>query len=186
MKFLSASLTDLKIAADLLKRGEVAVFPTDTTYGLGGLFDDKKVIKKILLIKGRTDTKFSLVASDGKQVERFFKLSPQAKKLAKKYWPGPLSIVVSRRYAVRVPDCRTTQTLARLVGRPLIASSANLTGQKPATSALAAKKVFAGRKHQPAAVVTVQGRLTSKPASTVIKVNKNQTIKVLRPGAIKL
>ncbi len=116
-------------AVKVLKNGGVIVYPTDTAYALGGIFDSKKVTQKILKIKNRKDQKFTLIASSLKQVERFFKLNSAQKKLARKFWPGPLSIVVSNRFAVRVPKNKIARSLARQAGKPIVATSANLSGQ---------------------------------------------------------
>ncbi len=115
-------------AIAFLKRGGVIVYPTDTAYGLGGFFNSRKVAAKILKIKKRKDEKFTLIAADLKQVNKYFKLNKLQLKLAKKYWPGPLSLVVSKKYAVRVPDNIIARKLARRAGRPLIATSANISG----------------------------------------------------------
>lgn len=106
----------------------IFVYPTDTAYALGCAYTDRAAIRKIMQIKGRRDPKFTLIASSLHQVEQHFKLSAIQRRLAKQYWPGPLSIVVSKRYAVRVPDQSIARTLARKVGVPLLATSLNLSG----------------------------------------------------------
>jgi L-threonylcarbamoyladenylate synthase len=120
---------EIRKAVEILKKGGVIVYPTDTAYALGGVFDDKKVIKRILKIKKRRDTKFTLIASSLSQVKKYFELNKIQLQLAKKYWPGPLSIVVSDRFAVRVPDLEMARRLARGAGKPLIATSANVSGR---------------------------------------------------------
>src|SRR3989344_4494166 len=95
------SQKDIDLAVTILKKAGVIVYPPDTAYALGGFFNSAKVIKKVLKIKGRRDDKFTLVASSISQVKRFFKLNALQKKLASRFWPGPLSIVVSSKYAVR-------------------------------------------------------------------------------------
>ena len=96
---------------------------------MGGFFDSKKAISRILKIKKRKNDKFTIIASGLNQVRKYFKLNPVQVKLAKKYWPGPFSLVVSPKFAVRVPDNSIARKLARSAGRPLIATSANLSGQ---------------------------------------------------------
>ena len=117
-------------AVKILRAGGILVYPTDTAYALGGKFNSPKVIKKILRIKKRRDEKFTLIASSLSQVRRFFKLNLVQLRLAKKYWPGALSIVVSRRFAVRVPALKIARALAEGAGAPLIATSANVSGEK--------------------------------------------------------
>src|SRR3989344_2663155 len=104
MIVLTATLKDIAQAARVVRDGGVIVYPTDTAYALGGIFNSPSVIGRILQIKQRQDKKFTLLASSLQQVEKFFRLTAAQKKLAEKHWPGPLSLVVSGRFAVRVPD----------------------------------------------------------------------------------
>ncbi len=84
----------LRQAAAILRRGGVVVYPTDTAYALGGRFNVRAVVKRVMAIKGRRDPKFTLVAASLSQVRRYFALNPSAKALASKHWPGPLSLVL--------------------------------------------------------------------------------------------
>ncbi|MBU1164265.1 threonylcarbamoyl-AMP synthase [Patescibacteria group bacterium] len=175
---------NIKEAVTILKNKGVIVYPTDTAYGLGGVFDSKKVINQILKIKNRKDKKFTIIASSQHQVEKFFKLNSIEKKLAKKYWPGSLSIVVSKNFAVRVPKNIVAQTLARRVGKPLIATSANVTGQKPAYDVKVVKKQFLNKKNQPELILE-SGRLKKIKPSTVVKV-KDSNVIIVRKGSVNL
>lgn len=187
----------IKKAIAALKKGGVIVYPTDTAYALGGIFNSPKVIKIVLKIKKRADPKFTLVAANLKQVEKIFKLNILEKKLAKKYWPGPLSIVVSSRFSVRVPKNKIARLLALKTGKPLIATSANLSGAKTPydsqkiikafkskkTPASSAKKADSARQ-EPDLILDF-GRLPKKPVSTIIRV-KNKKIEIIRQGGIKI
>jgi len=174
----------LKIAGTILRSNGVIVYPTDTAYGLGGIFDSTKVKKNILKIKKRSDPKFTLIASSLLQVKKYFKLNKQQLMLAKKYWPGPLSLVVSDKYAVRVPDNEIARQLARLAGKPIIATSANLTGQPTIYSAKAAAEEFALQKDRPDLILDA-GKLRKIKTSTIVQV-KNEEIVVIRQGAVKI
>jgi len=184
MQIVAATNTGIKQAAAVLKTGGTIVYPTDTAYGLGGVFDSVKVVRKILAIKHRTDKKFVLVAADLAQVKKFFTLNRAAQKLAKKYWPGPVSLVVTKNYSVRVPDNIIARKLCRLIGKPLIATSANLAGQPAAYSLTKILKYFSGVKNQPDLIVSA-GRLKKIKPSTVVKVKRNKVV-VLRQGVIKI
>ena len=120
---------NIEKAVKIIKKGGIVVYPTDTAYAIGGKFNSPKVIKKILKIKKRKDSKFTLIASSLYQVEKYFKLNTYQKKAAKKYWPGPVSIIVNKQFAVRVPALKIARDLAKKSGVPLIATSANLSGQ---------------------------------------------------------
>ncbi|RJQ31952.1 threonylcarbamoyl-AMP synthase [Candidatus Parcubacteria bacterium] len=167
----------------ILRNDGVIVYPTDTAYALGGIYSSGKAINKILKIKNRQDRKFTLVASDLKQVRKFFELNLKEQKLAKQFWPGPLSIVVSKNYAVRVPNNEIAKKLCRLAGSPLIATSANISGQATIYSAKEAVKQFADKKNQPDLVVDF-GRLKKIKSSTVVLI-KNKEIIILRKGSVK-
>ena len=171
-------------AVQVLKQGGVIVYPTDTAYGLGGIYNLKKVIDKVLKIKNRQDKKFTLVAFSLSQVENNFNFSKPQKKLAKKFWPGPLSIVVSSNFSVRVPDKKLARDLAKIIGKPLIATSANVTGKKTLYDSKKIIKQFKNKKFQPDLIIDA-GPLKTKKTSTIVEVTRNQ-IKILRPGSQKL
>lgn len=177
------SLRVLQEIGILLRSGGVIVYPTDTAYAIGGAFDNKKVIKKILQIKKRNDTKFTLIASDIRQVEKFFPLHTFEKKLAKKYWPGPLSLVVSKKYAVRVPKNACARELARVAQRPLIATSANISGKNSPFTIAVFLKQHKNNPNKPECILDY-GKLIRKKPSTIVKVSVAGTIKIIRAGAI--
>ena len=193
MQILKDSPQSISTAVYVLKSGGVIVFPTDTAYALGGVFNSKKVIQRILKIKNRKDTKFPLVASSLHQVEKFFRLNAAQKKLAKKYWPGPLSIVVSDRFAIRVPDNKTARLLARKVAMPIIATSANIAGEKTPYSTKVISQQFVKKKSnsqipnskfQIPDVILDAGKLPAKKSSTIVKVGASGIVEVIRKGAI--
>jgi len=174
----------IKQAISVLKRSGVVVYPTDTAYALGGIFDSKKVQERILRIKGRKDDKFTLIASSFFQVQNFFKLNALAKKIAKKYWPGPLSLVVSDRFAVRIPKNKIAQALARAAGRPLIATSANLSGQKTLYDSKNIIRQFQNQKNRPDLIIDF-GRLRKIDVSTIVSAG-NGGIEIIRQGSVKI
>ncbi len=178
--FPKDTLSDIK---KILKSGGVIVYPTDTAYAIGGVFDNAKVIKKILQIKKRKDVKFTLIASDIRQVEKFFQLNTFEKKLAKKYWPGPLSLVVSNKYAVRVPKNALARELARIAQCPIIATSANISGKDSPFSIREFQKQHKNNQYAPECIID-SGKLIRKKPSTIVKVNAIGTIKIIRKGAI--
>jgi L-threonylcarbamoyladenylate synthase len=174
----------IKLAVKVLRQGGVAVFPTDTAYGLGGVFNLAKVVQRVLKIKNRRDPKFTLVASDLAQVQKFFKLNKSYLNLVKKYWPGPLSLVVSRRFSVRVPKNKIVRVLAQKVGRPLIATSANLSGRGNIYQAQQVAREFSNQKYRPDLVID-GGKLPKVKPSTVVKVKRGKVV-VLREGPVKI
>lgn len=170
----------LRQAAASLRRGGVVVYPTDTAYALGGIFNRASVARRVLAIKGRRDPKFTLIASSLAQVERSFRLSSAARAIARRFWPGPLSLVVSPKFAVRVPANRVARELARLAGAPLIATSANRSGGgTPYTAGAAARQLRGGRR-QPDLMLNA-GRLPKRKPSTIVRVDGRGGWRVIRP-----
>jgi len=184
MKLVLPNEAGISEAIKILKGGGVVVYPTDTAYGLGGIFNKKKVVSRVLKIKNRTNKKFTVICSDLLQAKKFFKLKPSEMILAKRYWPGPLSIAVSFQFAIRVPKNKVARELAQKVGQPLIATSANLSGKKDQYLALAVFKEFKNKKHQPDLIVNA-GRLKTVKPSTLVKIVKNKVV-VLRQGPVKI
>jgi len=122
-------------AVGVLKRGGVVIFPTDTVYGLGASIGFPETIRKIYRIKRRSGKK-PLVFLIGfkKEIGKFTnKLSNEAKRLVRDFWPGGLTLVFpSKKYktiALRMPDHKIALGLIRGAG-PLAATSANLSGKK--------------------------------------------------------
>ncbi len=182
LQILKANKKNLRTASKILKQGGVVVYPTDTAYALGGVFHSKKAAQKILQIKGRTDTKFTLIASSLYQVEKFFHLNAIQKRLAKKYWPAALSLVVSKSFAVRVPNNAVARSLAKSARSPLIATSANVTSQTTPYSVEEVKRQYRGKKFVPDLILD-SGRLAKIKTSTIVEVKKNK-IRVLRQGSV--
>ncbi len=180
MKIIKADKQGIATAIRLLKKGGVIVYPTDTAYALGGVYSNPLVAKKILAIKKRRDPKFTLVASDQKQVERFFKLSAAQKKFVAAFWPGPLTLVVSKRFSVRVPASEIARSLAAGANAPLIATSANISGKKTPYSIATIVKQFDDSVD---VLVLDAGRLTYKKTSTIVSVD-SKGVTVIRPGAV--
>ena len=171
-------------AAQVLRAGGIIVYPTDTAYALGGVFNSSAVVKKILKIKKRQDDKFTIVAASPAQVQKFFKLNSAQKKLARQFWPGPLSIVVSTKLSVRVPANTLTRRLCRLVGRPLIATSANVAGGNTPYGSRQIINDFKNEISQPDLLLD-GGHLARKKTSTIVKAEKNNLI-IIRQGSVKI
>lgn len=172
-----------------LKKGEVGVLPTETVYGLSAVYDDKKAIAKIRKIKNRKqDKKMPVIAADIDMVEKFFIMDALTCTIAKKYWPGPLSIVLTTRkkrtnYAVRVSSLKPLKKIIGLIGKPVLSTSANMAGKSPVKSLSEFQKYF--RDNSLIDFFFDYGVLPSSKPSTVIKINKEKIV-VIRQGAIKI
>jgi L-threonylcarbamoyladenylate synthase len=130
-------------AVEVLRAGRLVAFPTDTVYGLGGLVDDDHAIRELYRVKGRGADKAIPILLGGLDDLGKVAIDPSqmALVLAKRFWPGALTLVVPRRLdlpdslspdetiGVRVPDHAFARALLRLTG-PLATTSANPTGQE--------------------------------------------------------
>jgi len=181
------SLENIK---DIDLSAKVFVYPTETTYGLGGVWDDQNVIEKIYQIKERDENKkLPIIADSFETVLKYFELNPQEKELAAKYWPGALTMVLKKKgsdekVAVRVSENETAQKLASLCGGLIISTSANISGNKACLSVKEATKEFENSQFQPDFIVD-GGKLQPNQPSTIIDV-KNGKIEILRQGKVKI
>ena len=134
---------DIPAASDVIRNGGLVAVPTETVYGLAANGLDAEAVRQIYEVKGRPAVKpLSLMVPDAAAFERCgIEVPEQAKLLAKKYWPGPLTIVVKARpeipaivlaggktVGLRCPDHPLTLELLRTCGLPLAAPSANPSG----------------------------------------------------------
>src|SRR5688500_8767972 len=124
-------------AAAALERGEVVAFPTDTVYGLAAGHGN---IEALFVAKGRPkDKRIPILLSDASNLEASAVVTPAARVLADKFWPGPLTIVLAapRRgsLAFRVPANDLARRLIAASGGGLPVTSANISGRPDATTA---------------------------------------------------
>ena len=167
----------------MLNRGGVAVIPTDTVYGLAARPDIPETVDRLYTIKGRELKKpIALLASDIAAIERFgYPIEGKARELAEKYWPGALTLVVGKE-GFRIPDHVETRELIAACGGVLRVTSANLSGQRPATDAPQALKDVG----LSADYVVDDGVSPGGVPSTVVRVNADGSLEVIRAGAIRI
>ena len=183
-----------EIAAEIIKQGGLVAIPTETVYGLGANGLDPKAVAKIFEAKGRPqDNPLILHVSATKEIENFCHSIPEsAYKLAKKFWPGPLTMVLPARdtvpkcttaglptVAVRCPDNAVTREIIRLSGCPIAAPSANISG-KPSTTTAA--HVMHDHNGKIDAVVD-GGPCRVGLESTIVDLTEDRP-RLLRPGGI--
>ena len=183
-------------AAELVRRGEVVAFPTETVYGLGANGLDGEAAKKIFAAKGRpADNPLILHIADKKTMKLLStNLSPSALRLMDSFWPGPLTIIVPKSpliptevtagletVAIRMPNHPIAKVLIELAGCPIAAPSANKSGKPSPTTAQAVQEdmegVIAGIIDGGASNIGVESTIvdTTSPVPTI-----------LRPGGITL
>jgi L-threonylcarbamoyladenylate synthase len=139
----------LREAAALLRRGGLVAYPTETFYAVGALARDAAAVERLARAKGRSDGKpLPLLAADVAAVSEVAVLDGPAARLARRFWPGPLTLVLPARpglpaavtagtgtVGIRVPGSDIARALAGAAGGPLVATSANLAGAPPPAQA---------------------------------------------------
>lgn len=182
-------------AARALRAGELVAFPTETVYGLGGDATDGLAVARIFEAKGRPRFNPLIVHVPSIATARTLAaFDARAERLAERFWPGPLSLVLPRTtrcpvsllasagldtLAVRMPAHRLALALLRAAGRPLAAPSANRSGRLSPTSAADVMAELDGRL----AGVLDGGRCPIGIESTVLDLCGAQAT-ILRPGAV--
>jgi len=182
-------------AARLLRASELVAFPTETVYGLGGDATDGIAVARIFEAKGRPRFNPLIVHVANLATARTLAaFDARAERVAERFWPGPLSLVLPRTarcpvsllasaglatIAVRLPAHPLALALLRAVGRPLAAPSANRSGRLSPTSPADVMAELDGR----IAAVLDGGRSQVGIESTVLDLSGTQPT-VLRPGAI--
>jgi L-threonylcarbamoyladenylate synthase len=180
-------------AAAVLRRGGLVAYPTETFYGLGCLALDAAAVARLAAAKGRPDGKpLPLLADRLEAVERVAFLSPRARRLAARFWPGPLTLILparpglpaevtagSGRVGIRVAGGEVARALAAAAGGPLVSTSANLSGAPPPASPGAL---------DPALVARLDGVLDAGATpgglpSTVVAV-EGEALTLVRAGAV--
>ncbi|MEM9019739.1 MAG: L-threonylcarbamoyladenylate synthase [Planctomycetota bacterium] len=184
---------DLARAADLLRQGELVAMPTETVYGLAGHALDPAAVARIFQAKQRPSFDPLIVHTPSlASAHRLASLDPTALKLAERFWPGPLTLVLPRGPAVpdlvtsgletvglRVPAHPVAQALLRAADVPLAAPSANRFGAISPTTAAHVRQELDGR----IAAVLDGGPCERGVESTVVRVINNRCT-VLRLGAL--
>ena len=183
MKVLPCDDVSLEVAAALLNSGGVAVIPTDTVYGLAAHPAVPDAVERLYTIKGReSGKKIAFLAADAAAVCAFgFCFPEKASELAARHWPGALTMVLGNE-GFRVPDHAWTRRLLALCGGVLKVTSANLSGGRPAIDAPQALADIG----LSADLVVDDGASPGGVASTVVRVEADGTIAVLRKGAVEI
>lgn len=153
----AVSPTEISRAAALLKTGGLVAFPTETVYGLGADATNSEAVCKVFAAKGRpADHPLIVHLADAAQLANWARdIPPFAHVLARKFWPGPLTLVLHRNprvpdavtggqdtVAIRVPAHPVAQALLRAFGDGVAAPSANRFGRVSATTAAHVREEF--------------------------------------------
>ncbi|MEM3374745.1 MAG: L-threonylcarbamoyladenylate synthase [Candidatus Woesearchaeota archaeon] len=198
MKTLILTSKEINKAAELIKKGQLVAFPTETVYGLGGNALNKKAVKKIFIAKGRpSDNPLIVHIARKKDIFNYAVFDNKnqlhiVKKLIKIFWPGPLTLILKKKsfipdettgnlntIAIRMPKNKIALNLIKLSNLPIAAPSANLSGKPSGTTFKHVYNDFNGK---------ISAIIKSKQTkygleSTVIDLT-TWPVKILRPGSI--
>ena len=179
--------------SQIIKEGGVVVFPTDTVYGIGCNPYNMNSVKKIYEIKSRTKVKsLPILAYSLDIVKGITLIDGFTEKIIKKYWPGPLTLILKltdqklkeslnlqNKIAIRIPDSECTLKLLEKC-KLLVGTSANISGNSSYTNPDECIKNI--RNYD---IFLNGGTITSKGESTIIEV-ENERIRIIREGALKV
>ena len=141
---------DIKTAVQILNSGGVIAIPTETVYGLACDPRNIKAVQRIFAIKGRDDGKpLQMIASSFAQVENLAEFTDAERRIAKKHWPGPLTLLIKLKkdiklapqvnpdqiIGIRVTSSPIAAAIVKAFGHPIAATSANRSGMSPAVLA---------------------------------------------------
>ena len=178
----------------MLRSGGLVAFPTDTVYGVGALAFDGKAVESIYAAKDRPVEKaIPVLLGDATDLEAVGADIPaSARRLADRFWPGPLTILVPKRLdlpeavsatptvGVRVPDHEVARALLRAAG-PMAVTSANLSGAQSPVTAQEVHEQLGGR----ILLIIDGGRTPGGVPSTLVDCTTAE-LRVLREGPIML
>ena len=181
-------------AVEILRRGGVVAAPTDTLYGILANALDERAARKVFVVKMRTEgSPLPIFVSEPADLAKYGRDVPEiAYALADAFWPGKLTIVVPKSdlipeavsggldtVGMRIPDHPVPRAIVAALGAPATATSANLSGTAPLTSAGDVARELGARVD----MVLDGGELAPSAASTVIDATASP-LKILRVGAV--
>ncbi len=183
----------IKKISQIIEKGGIVVFPTDTVYGIGCNPYNENSVKKIYEIKSRTKLKSLPVLAYSLDIVKEIALIDEfTEKIIEKYWPGPLTLILKltdqklkkslnlgNKIAVRIPDSKCTLKLLEKC-RLLVGTSANISGNSSYTNPDECIKNIKNYD-----IFLNGGIITSKGESTIIEI-ENKEIKIIREGTLKI
>ena len=188
--------TQIKKAVSILKNGGVVAYPTDTVYGLGARMTDTAAVDRIFQVKGRPkDMALPVLLANRAQIEEIVKSVPlAAQRLSDEFFPGALTIILpkssvvpdiitggGKTVAFRIPNHPVPLALIKGLGKPIVGTSANLSGQPSALTAMEVQAQIGDKID----MVIDGGKCSGGIESTVIDLSGEKPV-VRRQGAISI
>lgn len=185
---------ELKVICNLIKNGELVIFPTETVYGIGANALDKDAVSKIFIAKGRpADNPLIVHIADKRDIEKYVReITPVEQKLIDTFMPGPFTLILPKKdiipdivsggldtIGIRMPSNVIARGIISFSGVPIAAPSANVSGRPSGTSIEDIRKELEGR----VSAIIDGGETEIGLESTVVKVIHEIPV-ILRPGKI--
>lgn len=196
MELLTPALLDE--AAEIILRGGIVAYPTETFYGLAARYDSPDALRRLAHMKGRTPDKAALplIIADRQMLGLVMEGAPGEIELGlmDAHWPGPLTLLLGARpdlpapvvalgtVAVRVPGHGLARDLSARVGIPITSTSANPTGLLPANVAQMVINYF---QHEGLDAIIDAGPTPGGLPSTIVRVQAGRVV-IVRPGACRI
>ncbi len=194
MVILKATKNNIEVASQIVKRGGLVVYPTETVYGLGCYPLNIEAVKRLLEVKGDRRNPLPILAASIRDAEKVAFVSQKGKILTAKFWPGPLTLIFPKKAAlpdivtfgldsvgVRIPNNDAALRLMSLSGGLLIGSSANRTGEEPPRNVQEISEELKGMVD----VILDGGPSAQGHPSTVIDLTSEKP-RILREGPVSL
>ena len=186
VEILKADYRSIKPACKALMENKVIAFPTETVYGLGAIYGSEEGENLLRQLKGRDkDKPFQILIPNFSYASKYAKWdNPKVDKLMHAFWPGPMTLVLpahnSGTCGLRIPDNKWLRILMLEIGSGLIATSANISGEKAATSAKEINESIG----QDLELIIDDDEAEIGEGSSVIGINTEGNLEIFRHGAI--
>ncbi len=193
---LRASQYGLEKAAQAILRGGVVVVPTDTVYGLAADATNEQAVRRVFKIKKRAETKpVPVIIRDIETVKKLAFVDKRLEKILSRIWPAAVTIILEKKFnlpevvtagtrtiGLRLPDYKLLNYLMEMVGRPLTATSANISDQPPSNKIEEIVANFRKEFYRPELILDA-GELKFCEPSTVLDLSTDKP-KIIRIGPV--
>lgn len=195
----------IQTVIEILNNGGLVVYPTETCYGIGVDATNQQAVEKLLKYKERPEGKaISIAVSDHEMAEKYVEVNETAENLYKNFLPGPVTVISNTKkdvqgfsriakgivaedgsLGIRMPDYKFTLELIKVFGKPITATSANMSGRKTPYKIEDILENVPDKKKELIELIIDAGELPHNPPSTVVDTRLNSN-EILRKGRISL
>ena len=188
---ISCNNVGIQKAVQIINKGGIVIFPTDTVYGIGCDPYNQKAVLSLYKIKKREKTKpLPVIGYSKKELEKIAEFNDKAEKIAEMFWPGPITLILKvkdenikkslglgKKIAVRVPNNQCVLSLLKEC-KLLVATSANISGTTSLTDPNDCKRDLNGYD-----LLIDGGILSDNGESTIVEIDENK-LRVVRSGSV--